>query len=88
MNDDYNRLNSGEELTETGNILYLGEELSETRNILNLSTFYDAEHSVLRVGGRLSQCSLSENKKLPPLVAKNFHTGSSSTEAIPSVCAS
>ena len=63
MNDDYNRLNSGEELTETGNILYLGEELSETRNILNLSTFYDAEHSVLRVGGRLSQRSLSENKK-------------------------
>ena len=39
--------------------------------LLNLSPFHDKELDVIRVGGRLAQSSLHEDKKFPYLIAKD-----------------
>ena len=46
-------------------------ELPRKSPLLNLSPFHDKELDIIRVGGRLAQSSLHEDKKFPYLIAKD-----------------
>ena len=46
-------------------------ELPRKSPLLNLSPFHDKELEVIRVGGRLAQSSLHEDKKFPYLIVKD-----------------
>ena len=65
--------------TEECTILSDGEELSKKISLLNLAPFFDPEHLILGVGGRLSQGKFSEDKKFPPIISKKIRTGSTSS---------
>ena len=52
-------------------ILRRQAELPRKSPLLNLSPFHDKKHDVIRVGGRLAQSSLHEDKKFPYLIAKD-----------------
>ena len=55
------------------NLLKQNKALPPMSHLKNLSPFWDATFDVIRVGGRLSQSTYSDNKKFPVLLPKTCH---------------
>ena len=71
MKSTYNDLHQKlQTLSKEFAMLKSGKELPRNSPLLNLSPFYDEEFDVIRVGGRLSQSNLDEDKKFPYLISK------------------